>query len=58
MGAGLAFGLVVGFSPRPSTGESNVGAYGLALLILGAVLVIASGLFWLGESSRPQEAGS
>lgn len=47
----MAVGLIVGFSPLPLSGGS-VGAYGLAVFAIGAVLVIASGLFWLIDRSR------
>ena len=54
----MGIGLVVGFSPLPLSGGSSTGAYGLGLFILGAILVIASGLFWLAERPGSSETGS
>ena len=54
----MGIGLVVGFSPLPLSGGSSVGAYGLGLFTLGAMLVIASGLFWLAERPGSHETGS
>ncbi len=51
----IAIGAVAGFSPLPLSGGRFVGAYGLGLLLVGAMLVAASGLFWLIERSRPTE---
>ncbi len=58
--AGLVFGLtfmavgsVVGFSPLPLSGGESVGAYGLGVFLLGAMLVVVSGLFWLAERPKP-----
>lgn len=47
----MAVGPVVGFLRLPLSGGS-VGAYGLAVFAIGAVLVIASGLFRLLDRSR------
>ncbi len=48
----MAVGSVVGFSPLPLSGGESVGAYGLGVFLLGAMLVVVSGLFWLVERSR------
>ncbi len=54
----MAVGSVVGFSPLPLSGGESVGAYGLGVFVLGAMLVAASGLFWLIERSRPMDQSS
>ncbi len=48
----MAVGSVVGFSPLPLSRGESVASYGLGVFLAGAMLVVASGLFWLVERSK------
>ncbi len=54
----LATGAVVGFSPLPLSGGESVGSYGLGVFVLGAMLVVVSGLFWLAERPKSIDRSS